>query len=85
MKLSTDVKTLLMIVLVLSVPLAHSLVTAATGDVAGAQTYACNTPGTTTKICDTAPNQPRCTDSKTICKAKAETGNKIFCNNDTGP
>lgn len=84
MKLLIDVKTLLMLLVVFCVPIAHSLLPTASGDVAGAQTYKCNAPTTTTKVCGTVPGHEKCTKDKTICPGKAETGNVIYCNDDTG-
>ena len=79
-----DMRLLLALLLVFCVPLVHSLLSPASGDVAGADpTYSCNNTGTTPKVCGTVGNPP-CLTPHTICKGQAETGNTIYCHDGTG-
>jgi len=77
------VKTVLMVLLVLCLPVVHSLIPDTPAEAAGSQMYKCNTTGTTLAVCESV-NGLKCIQKKTICKAPAETGNNDYCNNGTG-
>lgn len=94
MKLLTDVKTLVALLVVLCVPAVRSLLPAGSGDVWGAQVrplgtvkYNCKWPNppTTPKTCaPVSGDKVKCFSTKQICRGAAESGGTFYCNNGTG-